>query len=93
MLRSNVARVTRLAFSESLPEVDRIELFTLAVDWETKDAPNKPVPEQMSKDRFLLRSFDGSIILRTNDRGYSIAFIASAIALMVGLSQVWSATQ
>lgn len=60
-LRSTVARVTRLAFTESLPEADRIELFILAVDWESKNPPAKDDPEKQSKDRFLLRSFSGSL--------------------------------
>jgi hypothetical protein len=60
-LRSSVAHVTRLAFTESLPEADRIELFTLTMDVENKLPPDeKPKPDQMSKEKFLLRSFDGS---------------------------------
>ncbi len=61
ILRSTVARVTRLAFTDSLPEADRIELYTLAVDWESSDPPPKDDPQKQSKDRFLLRSFAGSL--------------------------------
>jgi hypothetical protein len=61
ILRASVAHVTRLAFTESFPEVDRIELHILSSDFDGKLPPTeKPKPEQMSKDKFLLRSFDGS---------------------------------
>ena len=61
ILRASVAHVTRLAYTESFPDIDRIELFTLSSDFDGKLPPaEKPKPEQMSKDKFLLRSFDGS---------------------------------
>lgn len=61
ILRSTVARMTRLAFTDSLPEADRVELFRLDVDWESSDPPPDVPSEKQSKDRFLLRSFNGSI--------------------------------
>ncbi len=66
-LRSSVAEVTRLAFTESFPEVDRIELFRLRVS-DKSVPPKEPNVEQMSKDKFLVRSFDGSV--RDNEKSY-----------------------
>ena len=67
-LRSSVAEVTRLAFTESLPEVDRIELFRVVRDSDNSVPPKEPNVEQMSKDKFLIRSFDGSVL--GNEKSY-----------------------